>query len=187
LDDKWQTASDRLEFLRDSNAELTLNFDKHGYDPRALQLVNKTNQFHLNGRRYSEAEWRSYLRLPESFVLVVSYRDKYGPLGKVAVLAGRRRARKLFIDVWAMSCRAFSRYIERRCLQEVLAQFDCDEVVFNYLETDKNQPLRNFLAELLHTCPAPHCAVSKSQLLAAWPPTSHTIRDLTVQRQVSAA
>ena len=52
-------------------------------DSRALDLVNKTNQFNLKiGRRRLEAEWRSRMQDPRSFLMTVSYRDRFGPSGK---------------------------------------------------------------------------------------------------------
>ena len=78
-------------FLEHVEAEMSFNFDKSPLDPRALELVNKTNQFNLNGKRYTETSWHKYLLGPASFLLVVSYKDKYGPLGKIAVIAGRQK------------------------------------------------------------------------------------------------
>src|ERR1019366_1176768 len=78
------------EFLEQIEAVVTIDTRKDPSDPRPLELVNKTNQFNLNGRRFTESEWRTLLEDPQSFVWTVSYTDKFGPLGKIAVLAGRR-------------------------------------------------------------------------------------------------
>jgi FkbH-like protein len=45
-------------FLQGAEAVITFDFSAAG-DPRALELVNKTNQFNLNGVRYTEAEWQN--------------------------------------------------------------------------------------------------------------------------------
>ena len=50
--------------------------------------MNKTNQFNLNGVRYTEAEWKSLSRRPGAFLATVSYEDRFGPLGRIAVLGG---------------------------------------------------------------------------------------------------
>ncbi len=121
-------------FLENVEAELTFNFNKTPLDPRALELVNKTNQFNLNGKRYTEASWQNYFRDLDSFLLVASYTDKYGPLGKIAVIAGRQNGRKLNIDTWVMSCRAFSRRIEYMCLEQLFAKFDVDEIELGLCE-----------------------------------------------------
>ena len=44
--------------------------------------------------------------------MVVSYRDKFGPLGKIAVLQGVKNGDAARIETWVMSCRAFARRIE---------------------------------------------------------------------------
>jgi len=149
------------EPLDHTETEITFNSGKTPPDPRALELVNKTNQFNLNGQRYSEASWHRLLLDPNSFLLVASYRDKFGPLGKIAVIAGHRYKRKLTINTWVMSCRAFSRRVEYRCLVELIAQFDPEEIEFQYARTERNEPLHNFLGEILGTSPSPGCAVSR--------------------------
>jgi FkbH-like protein len=141
----------RENFLEHAEAELSITFAKETLDPRALELVNKTNQFNLNGKRHTQTSLRSYLRDPNAFLMVVSYKDKYGPLGKIAVIAGHLLARTLSIDTWVMSCRAFARRIEHRCLDELIAKFGPDKIEFDFTETPRNGPIRTFLIEALGT------------------------------------
>lgn len=150
-------------FLEQIEAHMSFNFSKLPLDPRALELINKTNQFNLNGKRYTEASWYNYFLDPTSFLMLVSYKDKFGPLGKIAVIAGHRN-KKLRVDMWVMSCRAFSRRIEHRCLEELFAKFDVDEIELDYLQTDRNSPLSQFLAEILGSAPHPKCKVSRRAL-----------------------
>ena len=49
-------------FLRNANAVVVFEFGSR--EPRVLELVNKTNQFNLNGIRYTEAEWAEGLARP---------------------------------------------------------------------------------------------------------------------------
>lgn len=150
-------------FLEQIEADMSFNFSKSPLDPRALELVNKTNQFNLNGKRYTEKSWYNYFLDPTSFLMLVSYKDKFGPLGKIAVIVGRRN-RKLNVDMWVMSCRAFSRRIEHRCLEELFAKFDVEEIELDYLQTDRNSPLTEFLTEILGTAPSPVCTISRRAL-----------------------
>ena len=150
-------------FLDQIEADMSFNFNKSPLDPRALELVNKTNQFNLNGKRYTEASWYKYFLDPTSFLMLVSYKDKFGPLGKIAVIAGRRNT-KLNVDMWVMSCRAFSRRIEHRCLEELFARFDVDEIELDYSQTDRNSPLSQFLMEVLGVAPFPNCTISRQAL-----------------------
>jgi FkbH-like protein len=152
-------------FLDQIEADMSFNFSKSPLDPRALELVNKTNQFNLNGKRYTEASWHKYFLDPTSFLMTVSYKDKFGPLGKIAVIVGRANKR-LNVDMWVMSCRAFSRGIEYRCLEELFAKFDVDEIELDYWQTDRNSPLTQFLTDILGAAPSPHCTISKRDLMA---------------------
>src|SRR5262249_23709412 len=104
------------EFLAQVGATLSLDF-RDADDPRTLELVSKTNQFNLNGMRFTDPEWRKQLDAPGAFLLVAGYQDKFGPLGKIAVLQGRLEGRVLQVGTWVMSCRAFGRRIEHRCLE----------------------------------------------------------------------
>ena len=117
-------------------------------DNRAFELVNKTNQFNLNGKRFSESDWLSCLQDPAAFVLTASYEDKYGPLGKIAVVMGKAAGRKVYVSTWVMSCRAFSRRIEHQCLKYLFEKLDADEIVFDYEVTPRNGPIQDFFAEL---------------------------------------
>lgn len=165
-------------FLERAEAELTISFDSETLDPRALELVNKTNQFNLNGKRHTPASLGCYLHGPEAFLMVASYKDKYGPLGKIAVLAGRCTQTKLWIDTWVMSCRAFSRRIEHRCFEELILRFDADEIELDFMATPRNEPFRIFLTELLGASPKSPCRLSRREFLTRRPKTYHRVLEL---------
>jgi FkbH-like protein len=135
-------------FLQQSQPEIDFSYAKTPVDPRAFELITKTNQFNLNGRRYTSAEWQQYSASPDTFVLVASYRDKYGPLGKIAVLAGTRADRHLSVDTWVMSCRAFGRRIESACLGALFDTFDVSEIEFDFVATERNGPMKTFLEDI---------------------------------------
>jgi FkbH-like protein len=134
-------------FLSQAKAKMTVVFDPPAEDLRVLELVNKTNQFNLNGRRYTEQEWRKELAGPDRFVMAVSYQDRFGPLGKIAVMRGRSCGGAVDVDTWVMSCRAFSRRIEHRCLEILFERFGAEEIRLQFAVTPKNSPLREMLAQ----------------------------------------
>lgn len=167
------------QFLAQAEAKLTLDFSKNVSDSRPLELINKTNQFNLNGRRFSEASWRKYLGDPNSIAVVVQYQDKYGPLGKIAVLAGTREETSLVVDCWVMSCRAFSRRVEHRVLQELFERFQFEELIFKFEATSKNSPIRDFLGQQLGAPPGGACRLSRDQFTRNGALTSHRVLELT--------
>jgi len=160
--------SDR--FLEQSGALLTIDRLEPD-DARAWELVNKTNQFNLNGRRVTQVEWREMLARPSAFGLMVSYQDKYGPLGKIAVLAGETSGDILRLHTWVMSCRAFSRRIEFQCLRYLFDEFAVREINLDFETTPKNGPLRVFL-ERVTDCPG---TITLASLNHHCPPLFHSV------------
>ncbi len=134
--------------LRGLKAELTFEIGADASDERALELVNKTNQFNLNGTRFIEPLWRKALDLPGAFLLTCAYKDKFGALGKIAVMMGVADPQRVLVQSWVMSCRAFARRIEFACLQQVFHLFSAEEVVLNYRRTERNGPFHDMLESL---------------------------------------
>jgi len=143
---------------------------------RAFELVNKTNQFNLNGERYGEAEWRSLLAAPGSFVLGLDYEDKFGPLGTIAVVTGRRAGDEVRVERWVMSCRAFARRIEHATLRLLFEELGATAALLDFRPTDRNGPLREFLAELVDVPSAPALLrITREDFEAACAPTFHAV------------
>ncbi|HYZ75240.1 MAG TPA: HAD-IIIC family phosphatase, partial [Chthoniobacterales bacterium] len=170
-----EAATSTDAFLRNADATLSFSFTTDSKDNRAFELINKTNQFNLNGRRLSESEWLSFLRSPRAFLVTASYEDKYGPLGKIAVVLGRRVGPTLHVDSWVMSCRAFSRRIEHHCLSYLFEKTGATEIRFDYVSTPRNAPLQSFLAELLDEPPTPNCSLHKAGFDAKVPALVHRV------------
>ena len=149
LQEHAQTSpADPDAFLKAAEGVLTIRFDKAA-DPRVLELLNKTNQFNLNGKRFTESTLAGLLADPCVLVMKASYSDRFAPLGKIAVLIGRMQPRGLKVLSWVMSCRAFSRRIEHAFLSHLFAKFPLTEIEFDYLSTPKNTPLQEFLTGFL--------------------------------------
>jgi FkbH-like protein len=171
--------------LEQSEAELKFNLQKDAGARRALELINKTNQFNLNGRRVTEAEWQSYLQDDETFLLTAHYKDRFGALGKIAALAGRRKSSTITVEFWVMSCRAFSRRIEHQSLKFLFEKFGCGRVIFDYSQTPRNGPLRSFFAGLLKEPPtfgaASGLEITREQFAGACPKLFHHVVDLAYE------
>jgi FkbH-like protein len=153
--------------LAGAQATVTFRWGKEPADPRALELINKTNQFNLNGVRYTSGDWIAYLSEPSTRLVVVEYEDRFGKLGKIAAIAGRERERGFEVDVWVMSCRAFSRRIEHQCLKMLLDRWE--PLTFHWQQRERNGPMRDFLAEI-----APDLrSVRRSEFCRRCPPLFH--------------
>ncbi len=161
-------------FLAQLDAEMTFDLTAAG-DPRALELVNKTNQFNLNGLRYTDSDWRNRWREPGSVLIAVQYSDRFGPLGKIAALGGRIAGAVFYLDLWVMSCRAFSRRIEHQTLRFLFQKFGVGRIVLDFRETPRNGPLQDFLAAVAG---ADTYTLAMPDFEKACPPLYHRVVEL---------
>jgi FkbH-like protein len=167
-----QTPSD--EFLRSAQARICFECGCIG-DIRAFELVNKSNQFNLNGERYTETEWRQLLADPSAFLLTASYEDKYGALGKIAVLMGTIHVGNVQLRSWVMSCRAFSRRIEHQCIRYLFDELGAVRISFEYLPTARNGPMQDFLKSLSGTPLHASVSLAKEDFFAKAPQLFHRV------------
>ena len=167
----WTSAD---AFLKGCDALITLERIQDD-NPRAFELLNKTNQFNLNGRRFSEARWRNLVRNPAYLVLSAAYQDKYGRLGTIAVIVGRICGTRCEVEAWVMSCRAFSRRIEHQCLRYLFDCFGLQEIAFDYERTARNHVLGDFLTEVLGAPAAPGVVLSKPEFERRAPALFHRV------------
>jgi FkbH-like protein len=181
-----QTSPEALgDFFRQIVGTITVRSNKESLESRSLELVNKTNQFNLNGRRFQEAEWKKWISAPSTVALAVNYRDKYGPLGEIAVIAGELQngdahgGRTLHVRAWVMSCRAFSRLIEYECIRWLFDKLNVDEMEFDFLPTARNAPMRDFLQQFRNTPAEERCHLLRDRFLQNCPKSSHILEELS--------
>ncbi|MGE5272064.1 MAG: HAD-IIIC family phosphatase, partial [Thiohalocapsa sp.] len=123
--------------------------------PRIAQLIGKSNQFHLTGTRYGEAEIAALAARPGWFVRHVRLRDRFGDNGLIACLVLERRGSELHIDTWVMSCRVLGRSVEEFIVNEVrrlaLAE-GCDRLVGRYVPSGRNGLVAGLYERLGFVC-----------------------------------
>ncbi len=125
-------------------------FDETGRS-RIAQLINKSNQFNLTTRRYTEAEVEAAERDPDCFTLQVRLADTFGDNGMISVIICRRVDRNWHVDTWLMSCRVLGRKVETAVLQELLdwARRDgAEKLVGIYRPTERNKLVEDHYAKL---------------------------------------
>ncbi|GAM97945.1 hypothetical protein U91I_01575 [alpha proteobacterium U9-1i] len=90
---------------------------------RIAQLINKSNQFNLTTRRYTEAEIAQLEGDASTFTLQSRLRDRFGDFGMISVVICRpcefQSSLAWEIDSWLMSCRVLGRSVEEAMLSEV--------------------------------------------------------------------
>ncbi len=109
--------------------------------PRMAQLIGKSNQFHLTGTRYTDAELAALAARPDWFVRHFRLSDRFGDNGLIACLVLHRDGRTLDIDTWVMSCRVLGRTMEEFIANEIRAvalMQGCSRLTGRYVRSAKN-------------------------------------------------
>jgi FkbH-like protein len=140
-----------------------------------VELVNKTNQFNLNGLRFTDGEWHEKAGDPNTVTLAIGYQDKFGPLGKIAVVRGTKESNQLRINAWVMSCRAFSRRIEHQTLARLFDRYGAETIAFDFSGTPKNKPIADFLRDLLDEEPANGVVLTREKFNEKLPKLYHQL------------
>lgn len=121
---------------------------------RITQLINKSNQYNLTSRRYTEAEVQKTQRDPQAFSLQVRLSDVYGDNGMISVIICRTKGDDWIVDTWLMSCRVLNRKVEIAVLMEILAQArkrGIKRIVGIYKPTERNGMVADHYAKLNFT------------------------------------
>jgi len=131
-------------------------FDEIGR-ARITQLINKSNQFNLTSRRYTEAEVLAVASNPGCFALQVRLADRFGDNGMISVVICRPmslepgKERCWEIDTWLMSCRVLGRKVEQMVLAEVLRHARAagiDYLLGRYRPSNRNGMVRDHYQKL---------------------------------------
>lgn len=119
---------------------------------RIAQLTQKTNQFNLTTRRYTEAEIRAILSDPNSAVFVMAVSDRFGDMGKTGVFIAKRTGDLTTIDTLLLSCRILGRRLEiafaDQCMQSLERDWGVTSWRAEYIATRKNQQTESFWEQL---------------------------------------
>lgn len=89
---------------------------------RVAQLVARTNQFNLTGRRRSAEEIARLAADPAATVLCLHLADRFADHGLVAVAIAVSEGDALVVDTWLMSCRVIGRTLEDEVAGLLLAE-----------------------------------------------------------------
>jgi FkbH-like protein len=134
------TPVDFLQGLQLRMRRLEINPRNSG---RALTLINKTNQFNVNGQRHELPSFNTLLDEKDVYSFSYALEDKYSDYGEISVLIGQRQGQVLNILAWVLSCRAFGRGVENAIIQDLVLQAKADSLTAiecRLIYTSKNKP-----------------------------------------------
>ena len=147
------TATDMPSYLNSLNMKMYWSRFRTIDKQRIVQLINKTNQFNVTTRRYSDEEVAAVIETPLVLSLQIRLVDQFGDNGIVALIIGRVLAvrTEMEIDTWLMSCRVLGRQVERATLNVLVAEATRQRVrrlIGRYRPSAKNGMVKNLFSQL---------------------------------------
>jgi FkbH-like protein len=117
---------------------------------RIEQLMGKTNQMNMSNRRLTENEIRKEADSKSLNFYSISATDKFGQYGTIGVVSYSTENLICTIKDFLFSCRVLGRKIEHKVVLDLIDSLTntVEFISFEFIVTEKNQPMANFLIEL---------------------------------------
>jgi FkbH-like protein len=116
---------------------------------RAVQLLNKTNQFNLSLRRLDEQSYWNWTQQNDNSSYTFDVVDRFGDFGLTGLVSFSLNGTEARIVDFVMSCRVMGKKVEEALLGYTVAQAmtaGADRVVATVVEGPRNQPVKNFFS-----------------------------------------
>ncbi len=142
-----QSFGDYKEYLKSLQMKAVIAPFEAIYMARIAQLTNKSNQFNLTTKRFSQSEIEAIAQNEKYITLYGKLEDKFGDNGVVSVVIGEVEDNILHIRLWLMSCRVLKRDMEFAMMDTLVEK--CRERGINtiygyYYPTAKNAMVKEF-------------------------------------------
>jgi FkbH-like protein len=129
-------------FLESLQMEIEFKPFSAGGRKRVTQLINKTNQFNVTTRRYSEQQVAGLEQSADHYCVQVSVTDRYGDNGMISVVICDKKGDVWEIDTWLMSCRVLNRGVEQAVCNHIAheaAKAGAKRLIGRYAATERNR------------------------------------------------
>lgn len=139
--------ADYGEYLTSLEMKGTIKAFEPVYMARIAQLTNKSNQFNLTTKRYTQSEIEQTAASPDYITLYGRLEDKFGDNGVVSVVIGNKREKQLHVDLWIMSCRVLKRDMEYAMMDQLVEECQgvgISTIIGYYYPTAKNRMVKDF-------------------------------------------
>ncbi|GLQ48015.1 hypothetical protein GCM10007862_30660 [Dyella lipolytica] len=146
-----KTGFERIEdYLLSLDMVITLERFNAFNLPRIAQLIQRSNQFNLTTRRYSESDCEQLMNDGENaFPFTLTLEDRFGNYGLISVVVLKRVDSELVIDEYLMSCRVLQRGVENFAMNGIFGlarQLGLTSVRGSYIPSKKNGMVKDFYA-----------------------------------------
>lgn len=139
------------EYLESLGMKMKLAFCDESNIARVSQLTQRTNQFNLTTKRYTEGEIRQMLSSNDYRVIYFQLEDRFGDYGIVGLCILNITVTAFNIDTLLMSCRVLGRKVEDTLISEI-ELYAIGEGVHtinsSYVKTKKNKQVEDLFDRL---------------------------------------
>jgi len=139
------------DFLRSLQMQATFTIEGDLGWSRFAQLINKSNQFNLTTRRYTEAELHPLIADPHVLTMQVRLTDRFGDNGMISAIVARPVDDSWLLDTWVMSCRVLGREVEKAVLNRIAREAKRRKIarlIGIYRPTDRNGMVKDHYSKL---------------------------------------
>lgn len=141
--------TDIENYLASLELKMTVYQDEESIIPRMSQLSQKTNQFNLTTKRYTDGDIKNLIEDDASKVFAFSVSDKFGDSGitGLCIIIFSDKNQTVEIDTYLMSCRIIGRNIEYAFIDYLIDMMKRNKVKVveaRYIKTQKNEQVKTF-------------------------------------------
>ncbi len=142
----------REQWLKNLNVVVKIEKISEANLTRAIQLLNRTNQFNLSTRRMSEESFLQWINDKQGrTAYAISAKDKFGEYGLIGLLSLELNDDVIKIIDFLVSCRVLGRGVEQTIIAFAAKKAkdnNCPELIAEFIPTAKNNPMREFLEKI---------------------------------------
>jgi len=137
------------DYLRSLELAINVYVDDRSLIPRMSQLTQKTNQFNLTTKRYTEADIEHFIDDKNFVLFAFDAKDRFGDTGVVglSIVQLDFTNKSAIIDSLLMSCRVLGRNMETAFLDFIigfLRRSNIEYLYAKYVKTSRNMQVSNF-------------------------------------------
>lgn len=141
---------DRLAMFSSLGLQLIIKRPESNEIKRVTELINRTNQFNLEGARVSLSDMNDWFNDKNYIILSGRTSDRFGDMGVTCVTVGKLSGEEFRVIAFVLSCRVFGYHFEHSVmsyLKTLAAKAGAKTIKAKYVATAVNAPCKDFLKD----------------------------------------
>jgi FkbH-like protein len=141
---------DRLAMFSSLGLHLIIKRPELNEVKRVTELINRTNQFNLEGARVSLSDMNNWFNDKDYIMLSGRTSDRFGDMGVTCVTVGKLTGNEFRVIAFVLSCRVFGYQFEHSVmsyLKTLAKKAGATTMKAKYIATAVNAPCKDFLKD----------------------------------------